>query len=76
MGSKLIRDMNKNRGDGKSPTRRMTEKMVQEKLYHCCNTCRHKDDSFYGCKKAGECYNGFSAYEPNEEMIKQETDDL
>ena len=28
----------------------------------CCNTCIYKDNSFYGCSKAAECYNGFSAY--------------
>jgi hypothetical protein len=48
------------------------EKSVKEKLYHCCNTCIHKANNFYGCKIPKECFNGFSAYEPNEEMIKQE----
>jgi len=46
--------------------------MEQSKLYHCCNTCAYKDNSFYGCSKASECYNGFSAYCPNSEMRKQE----
>jgi len=46
--------------------------MEKAKLYRCCNTCIHKDDSFYGCSKASECYNGFSAYFPNNEMRKQE----
>lgn len=41
-------------------------------LYRCCNTCLYKDNSFYGCNKAGECYNGFSAYSPNAEMQKDE----
>lgn len=48
------------------------DKMAESKLYHCCNTCEHKDDSFYGCKKANECYNGFSAYSPNPEMKAQD----
>lgn len=46
--------------------------MEQLRLYRCCNTCDYKDSSFYGCSKAGECYNGFSAYAPNTEMQKQE----
>ncbi len=46
--------------------------MKESKLYRCCNTCEHKDDSFYGCNKANVCYNGFSAYSPNAEMKKQE----
>lgn len=46
--------------------------MKQSKLYHCCNTCIYKNDSFYGCSKANECYNGFSAYSANEEMKRQE----
>lgn len=45
--------------------------MAESKLYHCCNTCEHKDNSFYGCKKANECYNGFSAYSPNPEIKAQ-----
>lgn|GEM_PF-1153893 len=44
----------------------------KEKLYRCCNTCEYKDESFYGCSKAKECYNGFSAYSPNAEMRRQE----
>ena len=46
--------------------------MVQEKLYHCCNTCKHKANNFYKCNIPKECFNGFSAYEPNKEMVKQE----
>ena len=46
--------------------------MEQSKLYRCCNTCTYKDKSVYGCSKAGECYNGFSAYAPNAEIQKQE----
>lgn len=46
--------------------------MEQATLYRCCNTCAYKDNSFYGCSKAGECYNGFSAYVPNAEMQRQE----
>lgn len=42
--------------------------MEQSKLYRCCNTCTYKDKSVYGCSKAGECYNGFSAYAPNAEI--------
>ena len=49
--------------------------MEQSKLYKCCNTCECKDDSFYGCTKANECYNGFSAYSPNKEIIGQEEHD-
>ncbi|OQB25698.1 MAG: hypothetical protein BWY11_00216 [Firmicutes bacterium ADurb.Bin182] len=45
---------------------------MADKLYRCCNTCAHKDDGFYQCSKASECYNGFSAYSPNAEMQKQE----
>jgi len=41
-------------------------------LYRCCNTCIHKDNSFYVCSKAEECFNGFSAYAPNAEIQKQE----
>jgi len=41
-------------------------------LYHCCNTCANKDSSFYGCRKSDKCFNGFTAYTPNEEMKKQE----
>lgn len=48
--------------------------MGKSKLYRCCNTCTHKDNSFYGCSKADECYNGFSAYSPNAEMVKFEED--
>lgn len=48
------------------------ETEVNKKLYRCCNTCAHKDNSFYQCSKASECYNGFSAYSPNAEMQKQE----
>lgn len=46
--------------------------MAQEKLYHCCNTCKHKANNLYGCNIPKECFNGFSAYEPNKEMVKQE----
>lgn len=46
--------------------------MKNVKLYRCCNTCAYKDKSLYGCSKAHECYNGFSAYTPNAEMKKQE----
>jgi len=49
--------------------------MPKGKLYRCCNTCAYKDNSFYGCNKANECYNGFSAYSPNNEMKKQEKQD-
>lgn len=49
-------------------------KRMEKKLYRCCNTCAHKNNSFYQCSKASECYNGFSAYSPNEEMQKQETE--
>ena len=49
--------------------------MKKEKLYHCCNTCKNKVDTFYGCTIPKECLNGFSAYEPNEEMLKQEQND-
>ena len=48
-------------------------KRMEKKLYRCCNTCAHKDNSFYQCSKASECYNGFSAYSPNEEIKKQES---
>ena len=38
-------------------------------LYRCCNTCKHQDlNNLFGCTKANKCYNGFSAYEPNEAM--------
>lgn len=46
--------------------------MKESKLYHCCNTCLYKDDSYYGCSKSDVCYNGFSAYSPNAKMKKQE----
>ena len=46
--------------------------MVQVKLYHCCNTCKYKANNIYSCDIPDKCYNGFSAYEPNEEMAKQE----
>ncbi len=46
--------------------------MEKEKLYHCCNTCKHKADNFYRCNIPKECFNGLSAYEPNEEMVKHE----
>lgn len=39
---------------------------LTEKQNRCCNTCKHQDESFYGCSKPKECYNGFSAYETNE----------
>ncbi len=45
---------------------------MNDKLYRCCNTCVYKNDSFYQCSKASECFNGFSAYVPNTEMQKQE----
>lgn len=44
------------------------EKNGRIKLYYCCNTCENKDNSFYGCSKVNECYNGFSFYSPNPEM--------
>lgn len=47
------------------------EAKIQGKLYRCCNTCKHKF-SIEECTKAKECYNGFSAYEPNEDLINQE----
>lgn len=43
-------------------------------LYRCCNSCEYKDSSLYGCCKASECYNGFTAYSPNAEMRKQEAE--
>ena len=46
--------------------------MEKQKLNRCCNTCVYKDNSFYGCSKADECYNGFSAYSPNTAMLKIE----
>lgn len=44
------------------------EEIKRKTAYRCCNTCLYKDNSFYGCSKASECYNGFSAYSPNAEM--------
>jgi len=52
------------------------EKPVEEKLYRCCNTCKHKASNFYGCNIPKECFNGFSAYESNEEMVKQENNNI
>ncbi len=53
------------------------EAKTQGKLYRCCNSCKHfNDDNFYKCNKPKECYNGFSAYEPNEDMIKQEINNI
>lgn len=46
--------------------------MEQLRLYRCCNTCTYRDTSFYGCSKAHECYNGFSAYSPNVEMQEEQ----
>lgn len=46
--------------------------MTESKLYHCCNTCANKDNSFYGCSKGNDCYNGFSAFTPNLEMQSHE----
>jgi hypothetical protein len=48
------------------------EAKAQGKLYRCCNTCIFRNTSRYGCSKANECYNGFSAYEPNEDIKNQE----
>lgn len=48
---------------------------MNDKLYRCCNTCAYRDDSFIGCSKASECYNGFSAYAPNKAMKEQEEAD-
>lgn len=47
-----------------------------DQLYRCCNTCENKDDSFYRCSKANECYNGFTAYSPNDKMRKQEANQV
>ncbi len=43
---------------------------MKDDLYRCCNTCEHKDNSFYRCSKASECFNGFSEYSPNADMKK------
>ncbi len=45
-----------------SEDRALTEN-IERPFYRCCNTCKHQDNSFYGCAKADRCYNGFSAYE-------------
>lgn len=42
------------------------------KLIRNCYTCEYKDNSFYGCSKAKECYNGKSAYKPNADILDQE----
>jgi hypothetical protein len=51
--------------------------MTQEKLYRCCNTCKHNTGTgkYHGCE-IKDCFNGFSAYEPNEEMIKQKANTI
>jgi hypothetical protein len=36
-------------------------------MKRCCNTCKWQDGSYYGCSKANECYNGYSAYEVKDE---------
>lgn len=46
--------------------------MKKAKLYPCCNTCKHHADNRYSCAKPSQCFNGFSAYEPNAEMVEQE----
>jgi hypothetical protein len=49
--------------------------MAREGLWHCCNTCKYKvakSVDYRECTISHRCYNGFSAYEPNEEMIKYE----
>lgn len=43
------------------------------KLYRCCLTCIFIDNYHWsGCKNGKNCFNGFSAYSPNEEIKKLE----